>query len=160
MSGKGGNSRRRPAKRRDQGGVEWQEGAPERKKAEKFRYDKNRGELYERPQWVPVKIPSAPLPVLDCVFCGKPIRDISAAITDRHTGSPAHFDCILSQIKEVEPLEQGDEISYIGGGRFGVVHFIQPRHSRSFKIKKILEWEDKEHRAEWRTGIADCYSLT
>jgi hypothetical protein len=41
-----------------------------------------------------------------------------------------------------------------------VVHFNGLHSSPPFKIKKILEWEDKENRAEWRKTICDHYSLT
>jgi hypothetical protein len=64
---------------------------------------------------------------------------------------------------EQETPEQGDVVSYIGGGRFGIVHFNEPAEKRekgAFTIKKILEWEDKENRAEWRGFIADHYSVT
>jgi hypothetical protein len=81
-------------------------------------------------------------------------------VADRNSGEPVHFDCIIARISEGELLEQGDAVSYIGGGRFGIVHFNDPRDIQNFKIKKILEWEDKENRAEWRRSISDHYSVT
>jgi hypothetical protein len=130
------------------------------------RFEQKRGGLYERPRWTPPKVSADPLPVPECPWCGKPIQDISAAITDKHTGQPVHFDCILARIAEEENLERGDEVSYIGGGRFGVVHFSHAPDTqrkgeiRKFTIKKIFEWEDKENRAEWRQSISDHYSVT
>jgi hypothetical protein len=124
------------------------------------RYEKNRGGLFERPRWVPPVLSADPLPVPDCPYCGKPIKDISAAVADKGTGEPVHFDCIIARIAEGETLETGDTVTYIGGGRFGVVHFDNPAESKNFTIKKILEWEDKEHRAEWRDSISDHYSVT
>jgi hypothetical protein len=132
-----------------------------KKKADtKFRYDKTQGIIYERPKWTPVKLPSDPLPSPVCPICGKPIKDISSAVTERNSGEPAHFDCIIAKIAGQETLEQGDRIAYIGGGRFGVVHFTSPQDSRNFKIKKIFEWENKENRAEWRGNVADHFSVT
>jgi hypothetical protein len=110
---------------------------------------------------------AGPLPVPDCPWCGKPIKDISAAITDRNSGQPVHFDCVLARISDGENLDRGDAVSYIGGGRFGIVHFSNSpedqRRSgefRKFVIKKVFEWEDKENRAEWRQSIRDHYSVT
>jgi hypothetical protein len=86
-------------------------------------------------------------------------------MSDQDTGEPVHFDCVLARISQRENLERGDSLAYIGGGRFGVVHFddgeSQGRsENRNFKIKRILEWEDKENRAEWRSHISDHYSET
>lgn len=115
---------------------------------------------YERPKWTPPRIPNTPLPAPDCPCCGKPIRDIASAFNDRETGKAAHFDCIISKIAQNEILDKGDIISYIGGGRFGIVRFNNPSDPKKFTIKKILEWENKDDRPDWRTEISDLYSLT
>jgi hypothetical protein len=81
-------------------------------------------------------------------------------MTDKNTGEPVHLDCVIGRIAGGEILEPGDVVSYIGGGRFGVVHFNDSRDLQNFKIKKILEWEDKDNRAEWRRSISDHYSVT
>jgi hypothetical protein len=100
------------------------------------------------------------MPSPDCPCCGKQIRDIAAAITDRESGQAAHFDCVLARIAERETLEKGDVVSYIGGGHFGVVRFNSPGESRRFTIKKILEWENKDERPDWRSLVSDHYSVT
>jgi hypothetical protein len=71
-----------------------------------------------------------------------------------------HFDCVLARLMEGEMLERGDTITYIGGGRFGVVHFGDIQNQRGFSIKKIFEWENKDNRAEWRSLVSDHYSGT
>jgi hypothetical protein len=118
-----------------------------------------------RPKWVPPAVPVEPIPVPECPYCGKPIRDLSLALTDRRSGEAVHFDCALGRLTENETLERGETISYIGGGRFGVVRFANPNDSRGFSIKKIFEWEDSasmplENRSEWRKALADRYSIT
>jgi nucleoid DNA-binding protein len=160
-SGKGGNNHRRPFKRRERGNENWSGNLPNqgKKAADKLRFDKNRGALVDRPRWTPTPIPEEPLPAPDCPICGKPVKDISSAITDKTSGVPAHFDCVAGKIAENEMLESGDTVTYIGGGRFGVVH-RNPQNMKNFKIKKILEWEDKENRAEWRKIVADHFSVT
>jgi hypothetical protein len=173
MSGRGadnrGNNRRKPSKHRDNAGQDNSRQDASRQGTKKTdvqtgreaaRFDKNRGGLFERPRWVAPKLPSDPLPTPDCPYCGKPIKDISSAIADKNNGAPVHFDCILARIGEGEILEQGDAVAYIGGGRFGVVHFSDPQDNRNFTIKKILEWENKENRAAWRDTISDHYSMT
>ncbi|MDR1638025.1 MAG: hypothetical protein LBR93_11905 [Treponema sp.] len=115
--------------------------------------------FFDRPRWAPPQLPAEPIPVPNCPLCGKPIRDISAAITDRLSGVPVHFDCAITRIAEGENLEAGDTITYIGGGRFGVLHFPNPPDTRNFTIKKIFELEDKDSRADWRKNISDHYSV-
>jgi hypothetical protein len=148
----------------------------------------DRVSFVERPKWIPPKINTEPLPVSECLWCGKPIRDISSAIADKDTGGPVHFDCVAARIAFGEKLERGDSIVYIGAGRFGIVNFgsseapsrylpegstrdpgksenssaIQdhPPANRGFTIKKIIEWENKDKRAEWCSIICDHYSVT
>jgi hypothetical protein len=81
-------------------------------------------------------------------------------VADKHSGAPVHFECVLGRLGEGEILEKGDAVSYIGGGRFGVVHFANPQDQKSFTIKKIFEWENKDNRAEWRSLVSDRYSET
>ena len=137
-------------------------GIPPRKGVESPR---NQAAFIDRPKWIPPKVNTDPLPVPDCRICGKPIRDLPSALADRDTGAPVHFDCVTAGIADREILEKGETIAYLGGGRFGV---IRPGYqdsqgraeSQGFKIKKIIEWENNEKRAEWRSLICDHYSVT
>ena len=154
---------RDPRSGRDQAGTSTKGNSPHHKKGS----ENVRGEKVshiERPKWLPPKPNTDPLPVSDCLWCGKPIRDISSAIADKDTGNPVHFDCVAARIAFGEKLEKGDTIAYIGGGRFAVVNFGTPGASlateRNFAIKKIIEWENKDKRAEWRSVISDHYSVT
>ncbi|MDR1466194.1 MAG: hypothetical protein LBI40_01025 [Treponema sp.] len=123
--------------------------------------------FYDRPKWSPPQMSTEPYPLLNCPCCGKPIRDIGSAIANKIDGAPAHLECIVSKIAEREKLEKDDVIAYIGGGRFGVVHFNDRSHPRCsklfFAIKKVFEWEDTENvddRPAWRTLVRDHYSCT
>jgi hypothetical protein len=93
-------------------------------------------------------------------------------MTDKASGQPVHFDCAAARIAEGETLENGDSVVYLGGGRFGIVHFPgmirdalrggkggDDYDTRNFHIKKILEWENKENRASWRRDIEDHFSV-
>ncbi|MDR2135463.1 MAG: hypothetical protein LBO76_02490 [Treponema sp.] len=129
-----------------------------------------RAPLFDRPKWVAPRLSTEPIPHPLCPYCGKPIKDMSAAITDRDSGEPSHFECVVARISGRETLESGDAVVYIGGGRFGVVHFpgmIRDRgrkngddyDTRGFQIKKIVEWENREDRALWRKNIEEHFSV-
>ena len=191
------NNRKRPFKRREN--EAWQE---EDNSGAESHFNRNhtpskgnnsfskkggdRLSYHERPKWIPPKTNTDPLPVSECPWCGKPIRDMSSAIADKDTGTPVHFDCVTARIAFGERLEKGDSIAYIGGGRFGIVSLggsavphrsanmdyngrdgtaenqdkSSSPSSRSFTIKKIIEWENKDTRAEWRSVICDHFSVT
>ncbi|MDR0444584.1 MAG: hypothetical protein LBH44_14390 [Treponema sp.] len=122
--------------------------------------ERNRISLHERPRWIAPKLPADPITTPDCPWCGKQIKDITTAISDKSTGLPVHFDCVLERITKMETLELNDSICYIGGGRFGVVHINNPPDTRNFSIKKILEWEIKENNNDWRRPISEYFSIT
>jgi hypothetical protein len=158
-----GNNRKRQHRRRDRES-DWQRGSNSQGRSESIRGE--RVSFIERPKWIPPKASNDPLPVSVCPWCGKPIRDISSAIADKDTGVPVHFDCVTARIAFGERLEKGETVAYIGGGRFGIVCFgsqgiSQNRNEfRDFTIKKIIEWENKEKRAEWRSLICEHFSIT
>ena len=94
----------------------------------------------------------------ECPMCGKPIVELGSALADKETGVPVHFDCVLDQLQKTENLAPDQKIVYIGQGRFGIVVFPQPHDSRNFSIQKIIEWEPRDKKFEWRTEIAGLYS--
>jgi hypothetical protein len=103
------------------------------------------------------------MPALSCARCGQPITDVHTALTDNNSDGQVHFDCVMEEMSKREALEEGEVLCYIGGGRFGVVRFTSSGDKgkrRTSTIKKILEWEDKDQRADWRGVIADHYSIT
>ena len=93
-----------------------------------------------------------------CPKCGQPITDIASAIADKSSGQPLHFDCVLNQVKESEPTGENEKVAYIGQGRFAVLHYENIRDQRHFTIKKIIDWEDKDKKSEWREEIGSLYS--
>ncbi|MCL2139861.1 MAG: hypothetical protein FWH41_10085, partial [Treponema sp.] len=111
-------------------------------------------------KWVPPVPPAIKLQPQSCAWCGKPIKEIAIAISEPNTNKPVHFDCVINSISEKERLERGDTVSYIGGGRFGIVHFKNPHNTQDFRIKKIFEWENKDYRSEWREILSGHFSVT
>jgi len=127
------------------------------------KFEKNKTSIYERPRWTAPELPvSSPITTPDCKWCGKQITDIAAAICDKETGEPVHFECVLARISEMEELEANDSVCYIGGGRFGIIHYNNPPDTRDFTIKKIYEWEAKDANvnSEWRRPISEYFSIT
>ncbi|MDR0463723.1 MAG: hypothetical protein LBG94_01255 [Treponema sp.] len=160
-SGKGGNNRKnrqRFSGRRDESGKHSKKHSENVVFEEKF--EKNRVSPQERPQWTAPVLPANPISTPDCPWCGNPIKDIATAICDKETGSPVHFDCVLSRIAGTESLGPNESICYIGGGRFGVVHYNNPPDTKDFSIKKIFEWESKDVNNEWRRPISEYFSIT
>ena len=170
--GKGGNKRHRQrysgkreeSQRQGSGRSRDSQGWNSKKIGENFlaegRFGKSGLSLHDRPVWTAPKIPSDPIPSHNCVWCDKPIKDISTALSDKNTGLPVHFDCVLDRLNKTEALENHDIICYIGGGRFGIIHYNNPPDTTDFRIKKVFEWENKENRNEWRRGVSEHFSVT
>ena len=93
-----------------------------------------------------------------CPKCNMPIIDVSSAMADKVTGKPVHFDCVLAQLKENEPVGENEKIAYIGQGRFAVLYYENPRDQKKFVIKKVIEWENREQKSEWRDELSGLYS--
>lgn len=93
-----------------------------------------------------------------CDKCGQVITDLSTALMDRTTQKPIHFDCVLKELNQQETLAEGDRLTYIGKGRFGIVNFPNIHDMKHFTIKKIIEWENRETKGEWRNQMAELYS--
>jgi len=159
-SGKGGNNR----KNRQRFGRKEESQKHGKKHNEDLfsegKFEKNKVSLHERPRWTAPVLPTNPITTPNCPWCGKQIKDIATAISDKDTGLPVHFDCVLVRITENENLERNDSVCYIGGGRFGVIHYNNLPDTRNFSIKKILEWENKDSNNEWRRPISEYFSIT
>ena len=93
-----------------------------------------------------------------CSKCGQVITEVTSALCDKATGNPVHFECALSDVEKNETLAQNEKIADIGQGRFGVISYENPRDQRHFTIKKIIEWEDRDTKSEWRKEISELYS--
>jgi len=173
-SGKGGSSkkgRKKQFKRRDRENPQQQNRAGEPSKsrgrravdfsvAGDLKFTRKRVSSVERPKWVPPKPPALNLPSTICIWCDKPIKEFSTVISDPETGKSVHFDCAIKRIAEREHLEKDDTVGYIGGGRFGIIHFNNQKGAKRFRIKKVFEWEDKESRSEWRVSLCEHFSVT
>lgn len=83
------------------------------------------------------KYVSEPYPI--CPYCGEKIDLIADSFFVN--GEYIHFDCMLSSIKEKEVLAEGQSISYLGSGAFGV---CQKNEDGKYAIVKRIEVESKD----------------
>lgn len=93
-----------------------------------------------------------------CPKCNEKITDMASAIADKASGKPMHFECVMKMLGETEKLGQGEKLAYIGQGRFAVLYYENIRDQRHFQIKKTIDFEDRDNRAEWRTEMSSLYS--
>lgn len=95
---------------------------------------------------------------ITCPKCNQPINDLASCLTDKATNTPMHFECAINEVSKSEKLGENEKIAYIGQGRFGVLYYENPRDQRHFTIKKIIEWEDRDTKSEWRGELSELYS--
>ncbi len=94
----------------------------------------------------------------ECPRCHKPITELSSALAEKGTGEPVHFDCVLEYLQSKEKLMPGQKISYIGQGRFAILYFPNVNDPKNFTIERIIEWEERDKKYEWRTQMASLFS--
>lgn len=99
-------------------------------------------------------------PEYTCPKCGQIIKELSSAISDKDSGLPVHFDCVIEFLKKAEELKPGEEVIYIGNGNFAVAFFENPKIRKKFEIKKLIEWEDKNKVYQWKKAISELTSNT
>ena len=92
------------------------------------------------------KYVSEPYPI--CPYCGEKIDLIADSFFVN--GEYIHFDCMLSSIKEKEILAEGQSISYLGSGAFGV---CQKNEDGKYTIVKRIEVESKDDSLKMKNYI-------
>jgi hypothetical protein len=82
--------------------------------------------------------------------CQKPIRELPAALCHQATGLPAHFDCVLKELREAHEILPQEKLCYLGGGSFAILQF---KNGNRFTIKKKIPYEIKETPQEWKKAL-------
>lgn len=88
-------------------------------------------------------------PGLICPICGKRIDNIASSIIDPN-GDFVHFDCALDEIKKSEVIEDGQVLSYIGSGNFGI---CQKDENGKWMILKTINYESPEKNKEMKAYV-------
>ncbi|HET6486568.1 MAG TPA: hypothetical protein VFH83_09130 [Spirochaetia bacterium] len=97
--------------------------------------------------------PEAPRSYPDCPLCAKPVKELASALTHRGSGRPAHFDCIVREIRESTEVGPQERLCYLGGGSFGVLEFRPSGGPGAFVIKRRIQYEEKDPPAEWKKPL-------
>jgi len=104
-----------------------------------------RGAEPSSPPW-----PVAPVDLPDCPVCGKQVRELASALTHRVARQPAHFDCVMRELRDANEITQQEKICYLGGGTFGILEFRPPGGPSRFVIRKRIQYEEKETPQDWK----------
>jgi hypothetical protein len=86
----------------------------------------------------------------DCPICGKQVRELASALTHRVARQPAHFDCVMRELRDANEMAPQEKICYLGGGTFGILEFSPPGGPGRFVIRKRIPYEEKETPQEWK----------
>jgi len=118
---------------------------------------RRRGRRHQRPGGERVerqpREPAAPRVFPGCPVCGEPVRELASALTHRQSGRPAHFDCIVKELREANPLGPQERLCYLGGGTFGVLTWRVEGNPASFVIKRRIPYEDPHVPQEWKKQL-------
>jgi len=160
MSDTGDNPRRRDRRRRNRNKDSGNKNRQNAARQDPLHQNSGRQAGKNRPRRVNVPdIPPPPaMPTPVCARCGEQIKDLATALADKESGAPVHFDCVLNFLRQAENMNENESLLYIGQGRFAVVVYDDPSDKRKFHIIRMIEWEGRETRAEWRGEIAGHYS--
>jgi hypothetical protein len=96
-------------------------------------------------------------PAPACPICEKPVSDLVSAIAHRETGAPAHFDCVLRWLGDAEKILPDERLVYLGNGAFGVTG-ANPGGNQKIAIKRMIQYEQKDKKPEWRKEISARYA--
>lgn len=88
-----------------------------------------------------------------CPICHKSIHEFFTAISYKGSNNPAHFDCIIKEIKKQEELSSNEKICYLGNGSFGIITFRNPSSPIKFLIRKRIQYENTEEPPPWRRKL-------
>lgn len=86
-----------------------------------------------------------------CPICGKRIDSIASAMLSPE-GKPVHFDCVLEQLKEQNPLRDNQTISYVGKGSFAI---CEKNDEGKWSIVTRIQYENPEANQRFREYIEE-----
>jgi len=90
---------------------------------------------------------------LPCAICGKPLQNITSALSRPMDNEPIHFDCALESVgEELKPRQGIEKIIYLGGGSFAAVDLEAYRRLK-LVIHRRIDWEKPDENAEWRRSL-------
>ena len=124
-------------------------GGPRRESSQTMQ---SKGGVVRAPEPRPAR-PQVVLPSPDCPLCGKPVRELASALTHRVSRQPAHFDCIVGELRDSTDIAPQEKLCSLGAGGFGILEFRPPGGPSRFVIKKRIQYEEKEFPQEWKKPL-------
>jgi hypothetical protein len=83
------------------------------------------------------------------------VRELASALTHRQSGRPAHFDCVVKELREANPLGPQERLCYLGAGVFGVLTWKVEGNPATFVIKRRIPYEDPRAPQEWKRQLQE-----
>jgi len=120
---------------------------------------RRRGRRHQRPSNEraerPAKQTPTPRVFPECPVCGESVRELASALTHRQSGRPAHFDCVVKELREANPLGPQERLCYLGAGVFGVLTWKVEGNPATFVIKRRIPYEDPRAPQEWKRQLQE-----
>ena len=82
------------------------------------------------------------------------MRELASALTHRVARQPAHFDCVMRELRDSNEVAPQEKICYLGAGTFGILEFRPPGGPTRFVIRKRIQYEEKETPQDWKKILA------
>lgn len=94
----------------------------------------------------------------ECVICHKKILEPSSIMEVPDSHDPAHFECVLSKLKEKEELSQHQRLVYLGSSNFAVIEPVEPEKKNSpFRVVRYVYSSSRgnmQNPPGWRGSLA------
>ncbi len=84
---------------------------------------------------------------------GKPISEVLTAFNKGASDEYVSFDEAIAYVQACEDIQEGQEIQYIGGGKFAVVEFEQQNKKKHMKIVRTIDFETVKDMRVWREQL-------
>ncbi len=101
-----------------------------------------------------IPVPEAKLvkePFEKCAYCGQMIESIASCFVSPE-GGHVHFDCVLERIKQANPVEEGQIVSYVGKGEFAV---CQKDENEKWTIVRRIPYESGDNHAKMKSFVEE-----
>ncbi len=113
-----------------------------------------KGRRRYKPGRKPEKSQMRPEDYPNCPVCGMSVKNLNIAIEEKKSHEPAHFECIMRELATEVQLTPQERLHYLGSGCFGIVQFEEGKGLSSFSIKRKIQYEDANNKADWRKKIS------
>jgi hypothetical protein len=89
-----------------------------------------------------------------CPLSGEPIEHIFSAVQDPESGRPAILERAIERVSRNEELGENERLCYIGDGNFGVVYEERRGKNTVVEIRRRIEYENRNDKADWRKELS------